>query len=139
MLIVEIISILSKQHQTEQFFNLELLRLAYLIKLTKLTGHLPNLTTKCSNCGKQSDHFNFSIKNGGIICESCCLIDGTTVRLNSNAIKLIEYLLVKDVRIIIKTKIHENYIQLLLSIFEPFIEHYNNIYEIKSKSFLKEI
>lgn len=138
-LIVEMISCLSKANSNDENIDYELLRLAYLIKLSKLTGHAPNLVNPCIKCGASIPHPFFSIGDGGLICEKCSISSPNTIKLNQNSINLIEYLMKKDIRIIMKTKIHENYTKLLLSIFDPYIQHHNSIYEIKSKKFLDEL
>lgn len=144
-LIIEIIGLLASMASEDankglgNDDKLKLLKVAYLIKLSSITGHSPNLTTTCSSCGSSIDKPFFSVSAGGLICESCQhqLVDAT--RLNGAFIKLIQYLNVKDVRIIVKTNIHTNYISLLDRIFEAFIMHHNQIREIKSKNFISEL
>lgn len=144
-LIVEIIGLLAiKAHDRktisdEGYDDLKLLKVAYLVKLSSITGHSPNLTSICPVCGSHIKKTFFSVISGGLICESCVHQTDDAIRLNDSFIKLIGYLGSKDVRIIIRTKIHENYIALLDRIFETFVMHHNQIKEIKSKSFIDEI
>jgi len=141
-LIVEIISILASKAakgDVVDIMSFELLRLSYLIKLCVLTGHSPNLTNDCSSCGKQAESLNFSVIAGGIVCNHCEATAYKGVKLNAQMVNLIKYLEVKDVRIIDKTRIHENYIKHLMSIFEDFIAFHNGIKEIKSKAFFSSI
>lgn len=141
-LIVEIISILaSKAAKGDEvdIMSFELLRLTYLIKLSVLTGHSPNLNGACSSCGKDAETLYFSVNAGGIVCNKCESTLYNGYKLNAQMINLIKYLEIKDVRIIDKTKIHENYIKHLMAIFEAFIEYHNGIKEIKSKSFFSSI
>ncbi len=140
-LMVEIISILAKKSTDEEIkdINFDLIRLAYLVKLTKITGHSPNLSLSCASCGAESEGLYFSIQAGGIICNHCENTAYKGYKLNNQFINLIQYLLAKDIRIIVKTKIHENYIKYLLEIFEAFVLYHNNIKEIKSISFIKSI
>lgn len=136
-LIVEIISLLSKASSDTMDF--ELMRLIYLIKLATLTGHRPNLSDHCSNCGVPLNRHLFSIASGGLLCDACVKDANDLTRLNETFIKLIHYLEQKDVRIIIKTKIHANYIKTLVDLFESFVMHHNGIKIIHSKSFLKDL
>jgi len=140
-LIIEIIAILAKKIPTseENTLDFELLRLAYLIKLTRLTGHSPNLVSTCSSCGNVVEGLYFSVQAGGMICNHCESTLYKGFKLNQQFINLIQYILVKDVRVIIKTKIHEKYVKYLLEIFEEFVLYHNNIKEIKSTSFLNSI
>lgn len=130
-LIVEIIALLSTKR-----LDYDLLRVAYLIKLSELTGHKPNLLPACSTCGQIVDTYYFSISEGGLTCGGC---SKEGFKLNQKWLKIIEYLMAKDVRIIINTKIHPNYIQYLIQIFEAFLMYHLNIREIKSKDFLAAI
>ena len=129
--IIEIISILSTK--TVDF---ELLRAAYLIKLSALTGHAPNLSPVCSSCGQRTDTFYFSISEGVLTCGDCMK---TPFKLNVKWLKIIEYLMNKDVRIIINTKIHPSYTQQLIKIFEQFLMFHLNVKAIKSKDFLDSV
>lgn len=130
-LIIEIISILSTK--TVDF---DLLRATYLIKLSELTGHKPNLSPVCTSCGQLAETFYLSISEGGLSCGDCSK-DG--FKLNLKWLKIIEYLMNKDVRIISNTKIHPNYTQQLVKIFESFLMFHLNIKEIKSNDFLAAI
>jgi len=141
-LIVEIISILASKAakgDDVDIMSFELLRLAYLIKLSVITGHSPNLTNACSSCGKEAELLHFSVNAGGIVCNDCDATLYNGYKLNAQMINLIKYLEVKDVRVIDKTKIHENYIKYLMTIFEAFIDYHMGIKEIKSKSFFSSI
>ena len=137
-LIVEIVDQLS--HKTEQAPpNLTLLQLTYLIKLSAITGHSPNLDHHCANCSSEVDTIYFSVELGGLICKKCGEFNRQVVKLSDQTINLIQYLMKKDVRIIMKTKIHENYVSMLYMIFEDYILHHNGIKEIKSIDFIKSI
>lgn len=144
-LIIEIMSLLAakasrlKDETDKDIDDIKLIKLAYLIKLATITGHRPNLSSNCTNCSNLVLKPSFSVNVGGIVCESCDRILNDSIRLNESFIKLIQYMEVKDVRIISKTKIHENYVVTLDRLFEAFIMHHNQIKEIKSKSFINEI
>ncbi|GAB6109544.1 DNA repair protein RecO [Fusibacter bizertensis] len=141
-LIVEIMTLLSNSSKsvgTDQQLDYELLKLSYLIKLSVITGHQANLQYVCTSCSGQENVLYFSTQAGGLICKNC---EGTLykgVKLNETYLKLIHYLTIKDIRVIMKTKIHENYVIQLNKIYEDYIMFHNNITEIRSKSFLKSI
>ncbi len=142
-LIVELISILSNSGREEAPLTtdiLELLRAAYLIKLSKITGHQANLSTKCTSCGCElNENLYFSPYAGGVICGICEKSKYRGYKINQTYIHLINYLQLKDPRVIIKTKIHPNYIQRLCSFYEELITYHNQIKDIKSKNFLEDI
>lgn len=129
-LIVEIIHLLSMQN-----IDYNLLRAAYLIKLAKITGHKPNLDMTCVHCGEVMDQYYFSIHSGGVICKNC--LNGMDyIKLNQQYISIMNYLMEKDVRVIVKTKIHPNYTLKIIEIFEKFLIVHQGITKIKSKDFL---
>lgn len=135
---IEVIDQLShKSDEAPQ--NLSLLQVAYLIKLSALTGHAPNLGEVCSNCNAYHSVSYFSVEQGGVLCKNCSELDRRAYKINEQVVQLIHYLMKKDIRIIMKTKIHDNYIHLLYKIFEAYILYHNGIKEIKSKDFLLNI
>lgn len=141
-LIVEIMNILSNGSKlvgTDQQIDFELLKLAYLIKLSVITGHQANLQYVCTSCGGQENVLYFSTQAGGLICKNCEDVNYKGVKINETYLKLIHYLTIKDIRVIMKTKIHANYVLYLTKIYEDYIMFHNNISEIRSKSFLKSI
>ncbi|OJV64547.1 MAG: DNA repair protein RecO [Clostridiales bacterium 38-18] len=142
-LIVELISILSnagREVATLDLDTLDLLRAAYLIKLSRITGHQANISSHCTSCGcNLEETIYFSPHAGGLICGNCEKSKYRGYKINQTYINLIQYLLIKDPRVIIKTKIHPNYIQRLCSFYEELIIYHNQIKEIKSKNFLEDI
>jgi DNA repair protein RecO len=94
------------------------------------------LSPVCTACGQLAETFYLSISEGGLTCGDCSK-DG--FKLNLKWLKIIEYLMNKDVRIISNTKIHPNYTQQLIKIFESFLMFHLNIKEIKSNDFLDAI
>ncbi len=135
---IEVIDQLSHKSETAPQ-NLALLQIAYLIKLSVLTGHSPNLGDVCSSCNSSHSMTYFSVEQGGVLCKKCSELDRRAFKINEQMIQLIQYLMKKDIRIIMKTKIHDNYIQLLYAIFEAYILYHNGLKEIKSKDFILNI
>jgi len=133
-LIVTLIDLLSKQQG-----NYQIMRLAYLIKLAGITGHAPNLGTTCTSCGHEHEHIYFSIEHGGLICQSCRNKESHAYKLNQSFVDVIRYLSVKDIRISAKTKIHDGYLNKLISMFEAYHRHHNQIYKINALDFLNTI
>jgi DNA repair protein RecO (recombination protein O) len=46
--------------------------LAYQIKILQEVGSMPQVN-RCVRCGEKEEPAFFSVKDGGIICKSCCL------------------------------------------------------------------
>ncbi len=128
--VIEIIHALSKQ-----IGHYDNLRLAYLMKLSKYSGHQPNLKENCHLCGKPHEYM-FSIESGGFVCNSCLTSDERLIKLNKTYMHLMQYLLVKDIRVSAKTNIHEGYLNKLIHIMEVFLMYHNDFHTIHSKDFI---
>lgn len=131
-LIVEIADILSKQTR-----DYKLLQLAYLVKLSKFTGHMPNLTDKCMKCGETLDDYVFAVEEGGLIHRHCAGDQNTSYKLNLTFIQILRYLLVKDIRVVLKTKFHDKYINKLLPMMETYLMYHTEMSAINSKAFIE--
>ncbi len=133
-LIVEIADILAKKD-----VDLRLLQLTYLIKLARFSGHMPNLSLNCTQCGTELKEFIFSINQGGLIHRKCVEEGDRYYKINQQFVQIIQYLSAKDIRIIINTKFHERYIDHLLPIFEGYVQKHLDIHHINSKSFIETL
>ncbi|GAU77476.1 DNA repair protein RecO [Fusibacter sp. 3D3] len=133
-LIVEMVDLLAKKE-----VDLKLLQLSYLIKLAKFSGHMPNLLATCTQCGKPLDEFIFEVNAGGLIHRACMTQEGQIFKLNQQFIQIIQYLSVKDIRVIVNTKFHQSYIDHLLPLFELYILTHLDIHHINSKAFIETL
>ncbi len=133
-LMIEMVDLLAKKD-----FDLRLLQLAYLIKLSKFSGHMPNLAPSCAHCGKSLDEFIFAINAGGLIHRQCIQEEDKIFKINQQFIQIIQYLAVKDIRIIVTTKFHQRYIDHLLPMFELYILTHLDIHHINSKTFIETL
>ncbi|MBF4694926.1 DNA repair protein RecO [Fusibacter ferrireducens] len=134
MLVVEIVDLLAKKE-----VDLRLLQLSYLIKLAKFSGHMPNLTATCAQCGKPLDEFIFAINAGGLIHRHCIDETDQIFKINQQFMQIVQYLSVKDIRVIVNTKFHQRYIDHLLPMFELYISVHLDIRHINSKSFIETL
>lgn len=132
-LIVELIDLLIQKDTPYA-----LLRAAYLVKLTKLTGHAPTLIPTCAACGMPNEIYQFSIQEGGLVCKSCSK-KVHTITLNQSFVQVIQFMLEKDIQVLVKTKIHPNYLTKIIAIFEAYLEYHLDLKPIKSRNFLESL
>lgn len=115
------------------------LKAAYELKVLDSIGYRPVLN-QCISCGVQGDRkWNFSVPDGGIVCENCSKEFENLYRLGKTLPKIMMYFLVKDMRIIAKTKIHDSYIKKLDIILNAYLRHHLDRNSFKSLEFLNSI
>jgi len=118
--------------------NYDFIKVVYEIKLLDYSGLRPELE-RCVSCGTQNfSRFAFSPELGGLICDNCN-IKQKYFRINETTVKLIEYILTKDIQILSKIKINPPLINMLNNIFERYISFHLEIKYFKSLNFLNEI
>jgi len=64
-------------------------------------------TKKCANCFGElnPNEIYFSAKEGGVVCKNCQAVDGDVKRINSDVVKLLRLILLKDWITLLKLKI----------------------------------
>jgi DNA repair protein RecO (recombination protein O) len=86
--------------------NQQLLYYYFLWNFFSILGYRPEIL-KCAVCHGKLNPYNiyFSDKEGGIICKKCLEIDKDARKINSDVIKVLRLILIKDWKIISKLKI----------------------------------
>jgi len=124
---------------TYKDINLDILKLAFEIKMLLYTGLAPEIT-KCVNCSNPLELSNFSVEHGGILCRNCSEeLNNPGFMINNKILNIMNYLLKKDVEITSKLKMNENYIITIDKILEEYISYHLDKKKYKSLDFLKEI
>ena len=115
------------------------IKVAYEMKLLDSTGIRPILN-ECINCGATGDRkWQFSVSEGGVVCENCTGDFESLFRMGKTLPKIMMYFLLKDMRIISKTKIHDSYIKKLDIILNAYLRHHLDKNNFKSLDFLNSI
>lgn len=117
----------------------KLLRAVYLVKLTQITGHTPNLVPRCTLCQNDSPALFLDVHAGVLVCKGCLKTSGKTIKMQRNTIELLSYIINKDIDLILRTKIHPNYLTSIINAFEIFISFHIGIKELKTRPFLEDI
>ena len=119
--------------------NPDQIKVAYEMKLIDSAGMRPILN-ECINCGARGDQrWQFSVPDGGLVCENCTGDFDNLFRMGKTLPKIMMYFLIKDMRIISKTKIHDSYIKRLDIILNAYLRHHLDKNSFKSLDFLNTI
>lgn len=135
--IVELLDLLAR-HAVAGDQDLKRLQLAYLLKLADFSGHAPQLDARCAQCGQAVDRLYFSVPLGGVACKAC-VPRSECIPIHAKWASLIRYLLDADMHTLSRTRIHPEYVERLLPIFEPYIQFHLGIEHINASAFLKEL
>lgn len=132
-----ITSLISELSEVEVAF-LPLMRLTYLVKLMKITGHGANLAPQCGQCGQVADTYWFDIREGQLKCGHCNP-SKQGFKMKSDWVQLLKYIETKPMAILKSTKIHPGYMKPLIEIYEAFLKYHFQIKTIHSQSFIDMI
>jgi len=132
--LIETIHVLLSEHADP-----DIIKVAYELKLLDSVGFRPMLS-ECINCGATGDQkWKFSVSDGGVVCEKCTGEFETLYRMGKTLPKIMMYFLMKDMRIISKTKIHDSYIKKLDIILNAYLRYHLDRSNFKSLEFLNSM
>lgn len=133
-LLIKTLKVLSKLES-----DYEKLTRAFEIKYMSFLGYKPNIKN-CVSCGNElNDIYKFSIKLGGILCGKCLLKDSSSIKIDNNIKKILNYLLYSPLDKLNDVKFDNASNLLVESILRKYIIAHNEIKEIKSLEFLKSV
>ena len=112
----------------------ETLLSAYLIKVVKQLGIMPELT-KCTRCGKENKPAYFSIKDGGMVCEDCGN-DTLIYELDFGIIDVLNYLLVHPLESLSKLALEDDKAKYIIKILTKHAGYHIGFDELKSEAFI---
>lgn len=119
--------------------NPDQIKVAYELKAIDSIGIRPELHS-CVSCGVTGDRkWKFSVPEGGLVCEKCAAGYDSLFIIGKTLPKIMQYFLLKDMRIIAKTKIHDSYIEKLDIILNAYLHHHLERHHFKSLEFLNSI
>ncbi len=115
--------------------------LAYQIKILQEVGSMPQVR-QCVLCGRQEEPTLFSVKDGGIICKTCCLnihdIENDTLlyNLNFGIVNILRYILENPLKSFKNLALDDEIQKQLDRIIKTYIAYHLDIRNLKSESFL---
>lgn len=117
--------------------------LAYQIKVLQEVGSRPQVN-RCVLCGEKEEPVLFSIKEGGIICNRCCLNfhdnqnDTLIYNVNFAIVNILRYILDNPLKSFENLALDGEIQKRLNTIIKSYIKYHLDIGELKSESFLIE-
>ncbi len=124
---------------THKSKDYDLLKLAFEIKVLDYSGLRPQLK-RCVNCDKpRANTMLFSYELGGIVCSQCKDAIQSSFIVNDTTIKVIEYILDKDLVTLSKLRLDPTILKKLENIFQKYIHFHLEKKHFKSLEFLNTI
>lgn len=118
--------------------DIETIVKAYEVKLMMYAGYMPMLK-ECVSCGKISNTYKFSSKQGGLLCTNCFKSDAYSMNISNLSINILRYLMETSLDKIIKLKIQENAKEELDKILKNYISIHLGKKNFNSLEFLESI
>lgn len=131
--VVEAVNLLEKKGT-----DLALLKIAYEAKIIAISGYKPVLNT-CVHTGDTEGLTIFDIENGGMTSAEYYQRELGMVKVGDVIPKIIEYLMSKDLRVSMKTSIHEKYVVKIDSLFSKYMVYHMELLQRPALDFLKTL
>jgi DNA repair protein RecO (recombination protein O) len=115
--------------------------LAYQIKVLQEAGSMPQIN-QCVQCGEKGEPVLFSVKEGGILCKSCCLNfhrnenDTLIYAVNFGIVSILRYILGNPLKSFENLALDDDIQKKLHTIIKSYIAYHMDIGDLKSESFL---
>lgn len=106
--------------------NLDLLLVAFDIKLLAIVGYRPNLSS-CTVCHRKltsDDKFLFSFEWGGIICNPCSTNDIGAINVSLESIVVLKKLLFSELELVFKIEASKEVRKELENLINKYIDYY---------------
>jgi len=110
------------------------LKLAYVVKTFGLLGIMPELKN-CAVCAKECTSNHFSISDGGIICDECCLnTDKSSLIFSTNfdIVNVLEYFINKPFKAFESIKLKPDVYEELNNLVNEYLGYYLDVNGILS-------
>lgn len=117
--------------------------LAYQIKVLQEVGSMPQVN-RCILCGEKNEPVLFSVKEGGILCNRCCLNfhdnknDTLIYQVNFGIVNILRYILDNPLKSFENLALDSEIQKQLSKIIKSYILYHLDIGKLKSESFLIE-
>src|SRR5699024_3494759 len=109
----------------------------YELKLYQKSGFAP-IVDQCVNCHKKQSHYNFSVQEGGLLCQACSHIDPHLIQIPQVFVKFFNIFMSQDLNNVDGISVKAENIKLLRFILDQYYDKYGG-FLIKSKRFLNQM
>ncbi|HLQ74044.1 MAG TPA: DNA repair protein RecO [Bacillota bacterium] len=121
--------------ETSDSFHIPILM--YELKLYEKAGFAP-VVHACVNCQQSSDHYSFSIKEGGLLCLTCVSLDEHATPLTETLAKLLYVFQNVGLERIGNISVSEENMKLYRRLFDQYYDTYGH-YQLKTRRFIKQL
>ncbi len=129
--------LLNSLNQLEDEKDSEMICRIYELKLLSMHGYKPILDT-CASCGKGQSPWFFSIREGGLLCESCRRKDPHAMLLLDGVARILSIVQNLDVSQLGKITVKRETKQQLQKIMYLFMDEYTGI-RLKTRTFIDQL
>jgi DNA repair protein RecO (recombination protein O) len=128
-------------HQTLNYMNegydLEILTNIYEMKMLNVQGLYPVLD-RCVQCGSTEGDFDFSIKEGGLLCHRCFEQDRYRMRVSSGTVRLLRLFYLLDLNRLGNISVKPETKAELKNVISAYYDEYSGLY-LKTRKFLDQM
>ncbi|MCM3663968.1 DNA repair protein RecO [Mesobacillus subterraneus] len=118
-------------------YDLEILTNIYEMKMLNVQGLYPVLD-RCTNCGSTEGDFDFSIKEGGLVCHRCFGIDPYRIKTSSGTVRLLRLFYLLDLNRLGNISVKPETKAELKQVIAAYYDEYSGLY-LKTRRFLDQM
>lgn len=109
----------------------------YELKLYQRSGFAP-IINQCVNCHKAKSFYNFSVQEGGLLCDECSHLDRHIILIPQVFVKFFNIFMYEDLKRVDGISVKKENVKLLRFILDQYYDKYGG-FLIKSKRFLNQM
>lgn len=118
-------------------YDLEILTNIYEMKMLNAQGLYPILD-RCVNCGSAEGDYNFSIKEGGILCHRCFEQDPYRIKTSPGTVRLLRLFYLLDLNRLGNISVKPETKAELKKVISAYYDEYSGLY-LKTRRFLDQM
>ncbi|MBQ8279893.1 MAG: DNA repair protein RecO [Roseburia sp.] len=122
--------------ESERYDN-RLVRAVFELKALAVNGEAPNVFG-CLGCGKKEQLFYFSVRKGGILCDTCRKKAEDAWKVTESTVYTIQYVIASEIAKLYSFAVSEQVLEELQKILAQYTRLYIN-HDFKSLKILEEI
>jgi DNA repair protein RecO (recombination protein O) len=118
-------------------YDMEILTYIYEMKMMNVQGLYPVLD-KCANCGSTEGDFNFSIREGGLLCHRCFGMDPYRIKTSPGTVRLLRLFYLLDLSRLGNISVKPETKAELKKVISAYYDEYSGLY-LKTRKFLDQM
>ncbi|RSD22746.1 DNA repair protein RecO [Mesobacillus subterraneus] len=118
-------------------YDMEILTHIYEMKMLNVQGLYPVLD-RCTNCGSTEGDFNFSIREGGLLCHRCFETDPYRIKTSPGTVRLLRLFYLLDLNRLGNISVKPETKAELNKVIRAYYDEYSGLY-LKTRKFLDQM